>query len=156
MIFNYDVKVKLTDKNERTFRIVAEQTDKFYKLTHQINGEIVGFLSFGIKDKYAWLYKIETDEAYQHQGIGTALIYTMEYLLMLEGVKRVEAKYYPDNKFAKPFYLKNDYFIPNQTGRWEDYDEDWTMSKNLDFSNIRSKIAPNVRPIRIVENEREK
>ena len=71
----------------------------------------MGEISFKIKSGKTWIYNIATEEAYQHNGIGQALIYVCEYMSATRNVKLIEGKYYPSNEFAKPFYDKNGYEI---------------------------------------------
>lgn len=101
------------------------------------SGQSMGFVTFEFFNKYLWIYKIETKEEFQHQGVGSALLKMIEYFAMQNGKNQIEAKYYPSNQYAKPLYEKHGYFIPNQKGTWEDYDETWTMSKWLDFKQIK-------------------
>ena len=77
------------------------------------NGDIMGTISFLIKrkDHTVWLRKIETNPKYQHQGVGQALLDTLEYFTIQKRLCLIEGKFYPDNEFARPFYLKNNYSI---------------------------------------------
>ena len=77
------------------------------------NGDIMGSISFLIKrkDRLVWLRKIETRPEYQHQGVGQALLDTLEYFTIQKRLCMIEGKFYPDNEFARPFYIKNNYSI---------------------------------------------
>ena len=132
-------KVKLTNQEE-SLKVLDIKKDKdFYFVCCVENNKKIGFISFQIKDGKTWIYKIETSKNFLHQGIGTALLFAMEYISMLNNVKVVEAKYYPENEFAKPFYEKYGYHIPNQAKDWENYDESWTMFKLLKFDQIKQE-----------------
>ena len=137
-------KVKLTNQEE-SLKVLDIKKDKdFYFVCCVENNKKIGFISFQIKDGKTWIYKIETNKEHFHQGIGTALLFAMEYISMLNNVKVVEAKYYPENEFAKPFYEKYGYHIPNQTKNWEEYDETWKMFKVLNYNKIKSQIENNI------------
>lgn len=102
--------------------------------------KIMGFLNFNIKDdNRIWLWKIETKQEFQHQGIGQALLDTMEYFAATHSsAKTVEGKYYPLNEYAKPFYEKNNYKIIC-------YDQgDWEISKDLKKEDVLAKIEPKI------------
>ena len=122
------------------------QTDGFYDIRCYDNSEKeMGLITFKFLPKKVWLYKVETHPEFAHQGVATALIQTMEYVCMKNNVNYMEAKYYPENEFAKPFYEKHKYNLPNQNvNGWDGYDETWTMFKYLDFDFIKEKIAPNI------------
>lgn len=140
------VKVDLFDKKDICHKLTLNEEDDHYTVICMAhNGEEMGSINFGIKDRHIWLYRITVDEKFQHQGIGTALIYAMEYIALNNNLNKIEAKYYPSNEFAKPFYKKLGYYIPNESGKWEDYDETWTMYKYLDFNEIRENIVPRIR-----------
>lgn len=119
-----------------------------------VEGEEMGYATCLLKEDSLWLYKIETYEKFAHQGVGSALLDIVEFLAMQNRRKTVDGKYYPLNEFAKPFYEKHGYFIPNQKGGWDDYDETWHMFKDLDFKKIKSEISRNIEVCE--ENEDEK
>lgn len=131
------IKVNLTNSNEVEYDLNVNKQEDFYNVVCVLSNEEAGFINFEIKDNKTWIYKIETKENHYHKGVGTALLNAMEYISMLNNTKRVEGKYYPDNKYTKPFYEKYGYFIPNQTKSWDDYDETWTLYKDLDFNKIK-------------------
>jgi len=93
----------------------------FYETTaYDEHKNKLGFINFQILDKSiwygsshktAWIYLIETEEKYQHKGIGKTLLDVMEYVAVLNKCENIEGKYYPTNEYAKPFYLKNGYSI---------------------------------------------
>ena len=138
---NNEAKVILNYKNkfEHTLNIIKEPD--YYSVTCLKNGKEIGFINFSIKKQRTWIHKIKTDNDYLHQGVGTALLYMMEYISMQNRVRTVEGKYLPENKFAKLFYEKYDYRIPNQTKGWDNYDETWTLSKYLDYDKIEKDIT---------------
>lgn len=77
------------------------------------NDTVMGMATFAIKPKErkVWLRKIETLPQFQDKGVGQALIDVLEYFTATNGLRHIEGKFYPDNDYAKPFYLKNDYDI---------------------------------------------
>ena len=139
------LRVELKDNKPVEHNLIIEKQNDFYvvKCVDKDNEEL-GFINFEIKNNKVWIYKIETNPNFFHQGIGTALLNTMEYIAMLNNISRVEGKYYPTNEYTKPFYEKYGYYIPNQKKSWDDYDETWTMSKDLDFDKIKSYIEDNL------------
>ena len=141
---------------EKKYNIVLEQEDDFYELKCKTkDNHIMGYLTFKIYDDCLWINKIETKEKYQHKGVANALIELVEYFAMTQRKTKIQAKYYPTNSYAKPFYQKHEYFIPNQSGTWEDYDETWTMYKDLCFEEIDKNIKPNIKFIDPIESDEE-
>lgn len=138
------IKVKLTNKEEIVHTLDIQKQQNFYSVSCIKNKEKIGFINFEIKNNKTWIYKIETNKNYLHQGVGTALIDMMEYISMLNKIERVEGKYYPENEYAKTFYEKYGYYIPNQKRSWDEYDETWTMFKNLDYNKIKQNMATNL------------
>lgn len=126
------MKIKCKD---RTFNIVEnfDEAENFYSYKIFNNSEEMGFINFKDTKIYGkrcfWLYKIEVNEKYQNQGVGQALLYAMEYTAFLKRVPKIMGKFYPTNQYAKPFYIKNEYFI---------YSEDnWELEKVLDFEKVK-------------------
>ncbi len=92
----------------------AYKDKKFYEIVaYNANKKEIGNLNFSIHKNGAWLYIIETNKEYQHRGIGQSLLNVMEYMLVKSSCYHIEGKYYPKNRFAKPFYLKNNFKIEN-------------------------------------------
>lgn len=147
---------RVVDGVEKRYNIVLEQDDNFYELKCKTkDNRIMGYVTFKIYDDCVWINKIETKEKYQHRGVANALIELVEYFSMTNRKQKIEAKYHPTNDFAKPFYQKHGYFIPNQSGTWEDYDETWRMYKDLNFNLIDKNIVPNITFIDPIENDEE-
>ena len=144
------VKVQLKNKKETTHNLrflEAGENNGFYDIRCYDESENeMGFVTFKLNKNEGkiWLYKIETHDDFLHRGVATALINTMEYVAMKNSINCIEGKYYPENDFAKPFYEKYGYYLPNQTKSWDNYDDTWTMSKYLDFKKIRENIEPNI------------
>ncbi len=94
--------------------------------------EMLGYVNFSIKyETYGgkcWIYKIE---AYNPgTGLGKALNICMEKYLADRRVKNIEAKYYPTNEVAQPFYLNNGYRIER-----EDYEQ--YVTKTIDYAEAK-------------------
>lgn len=126
------MKIKVKD-NIFNIEEYYDENQKFY--SYKINrGDVqMGFINFKETSIYGkkcfWLYKIEVNEKYQHQGVGQALLYAMEYTALEKRIPKIMGKFYPSNEFAKPFYIKNDYYI---------YSEDnWELEKSLDFDKVK-------------------
>jgi len=141
MIRRIVYRVKLTNQQpvERILDVRKDNRNYNIDCVNSAN-ERLGSISFCINEDKTWIYKIETNEDYLHQGAGTALLSIMEYISMLNRVTIIEGKYHPENKFARPFYEKYDYVIPNKTKDWACYDDTWTLYKFLDYSKVRDKI----------------
>ena len=93
--------------------INVDNKDEYQARAIADNGDIMGTVSFAVKrkDRSVWLRKIQTEPQYQGQGVGQALLDTLEYFTIKHRLCHIEGKFYPDNEFAKPFYLKNSYDI---------------------------------------------
>ena len=128
------MKIKVKD---RIFNIVENYDDveNFYSYK-AMHGEVeMGYINFKDTSIYGkrcfWLYKIDVNENFQHQGVGQALLYAMEYTAIVKRVFKIMGKFYPTNEYAKPFYIKNGYEI---------YPEDnWELEKLLDFNKVKSE-----------------
>lgn len=96
---------------------------------------IMGKANFAIisKQRKVWLRKIETKPEFQDKGVGQALLDTLEYFTIQKGLKHIEGKFYPDNEYAKPFYLKNDYDIYKED--YETYVEKYLNPQNVEIAN---------------------
>jgi len=137
--------IKKINGEEKKFNLLVKNRDAFFEIKCLSNdNKEMGFVTFEIFNDYVWIYKIETKKAFQHQGVASAVIDVMEYFAMMNYKNRIEAKFYPSNQYARAFYEKHDYFVPNKTKTWEDYDETWRMHKDLDFQKIKSQVAPNL------------
>ena len=152
MIRRIVYRVKLTNQQpvDRILDVRKDSRNYNIDCVNSAN-ERLGSISFCINEDKTWIYKIKINEEYLHQGVGTALLSIMEYISMLKRVTIVEAKYFPENKFARPFYEKNGYFVPNKTKDWACYDDTWTMYKLLDYSKVRDKIEKNILKFMSVE-----
>lgn len=97
--FNIDVYVE----NKNIYRAFAINEQK----------EQMGYIIFKAHEKHSWLYRIETYDEFQNQGVGSALLTTMEYILLTTSPAcySIEGKFYPLNSHALPFYKKHGYTI---------------------------------------------
>lgn len=104
----------LSKKQQKNIEMRLSHLEKNdYELSALQNGEVMGTANFAIvsKDRKVWLRKIETRQEFQNMGVGQALLDVLEYFTIQNGLKHIEGKFYPDNEFARPFYLKNGYDI---------------------------------------------
>ena len=99
------------------------------------NKQVMGHIVFSLKeqDRCAWLIHISTEDEFQHLGIATILACVMEYVAEKSGYRRVEGVYCPLNQYARAFYLKNGYTLPKQGCSWDEHDQYWRLSKDLDY-----------------------
>lgn len=133
------------DINGQNFdcKIDYYENDDFYKIeVLNENKDVMGYATFKIKNssfsKSIWLYKIETYNRYTHKGVGTAVNNILEYFAYKNKVLFIEGKFYPENKFAKPFYEKYGYKIE------KDY-YDTLVYKTLNYQWIEKEIAPKIK-----------
>lgn len=94
--------------------IKYEDYKRFYSAhAKNLQGEEMGFVNFnfGTHERTTWIWKIETQEQFQHQGVATALLSFFEHQAHSKRFFKIEGKYYPTNEFAKPFYKKMGYTI---------------------------------------------
>ena len=136
-----EVKAKLSG-GEFVHNVQFTNKDRYYEIKCQDDsGEEKGFVNFAISRtngyRSIWLYKIQTYEQYQHQGVGSALLSAMEYFAYIQNISLIEGKYYPDNQFAEPFYEKYGYSI---------YSEDYFtgVGKRIDFEKFEQETLPNI------------
>lgn len=128
------MKIKVKDK---TFNIVEnyDEIENFYSYKAMDGNEEMGFINFKDSKIYGkrsfWIYKIEVNEKYQHQGVGQALLNAMEVTALDKRVQFILGKFYPTNQYAKPFYLKNGYTISRE--------DDWEIEKVLDFDKVKNQ-----------------
>ena len=131
----------------------ANEQENLYKIIClSKENEEMGFVSFSIKENLVWILKLETNPKFARLGVASAIVDIMEYFAVNNGITRIEGKFYPDNQFARPFYEKNGFFVPNATKSWDDYDETWTLFKNLDKQQVDDKVSSN---IKVFEDESE-
>ena len=106
----------LSAKQNKEINIQLINTDndkEFQARAIADNGDVMGTAYFSVnrKERKLWLRKIETKPKYQNLGIGKALLDTLEYFTIQNRLCVIEGKFYPDNEYARPFYLKNGYDI---------------------------------------------
>jgi len=135
--------MQIIGKNGTIFNVVIKKDNKFYsvKIVNDEN-KIMGELSFLINNCSAFLYTISTKQEFQHMGVGQALLDVFEYISAKQRCFHIEGQYFPQNIFAKPFYLKNNYYIDQECNASYIY-------KFLDADLTLARIEPNI----IRENE---
>lgn len=143
MRINY---TKDINNDRKNFDLQIMQDKDFFQINCiSPDNEIMGFITFKKNINNLWILKLETNEKFFHQGVASALIDITEYIATINYLTRIEGKFMPDNEFARPFYEKNGYFVPNKTKSWDDYDETWTLYKNLDPKKVKEKVIPNIK-----------
>lgn len=140
-----------TNKNNQEYgfemKITHHQDKDYYTiLCFDDAGICAGRASFKIsKMGYRpsiWIYKIETFENFQNRGLGKAILDTVEMFAKLKRIYIIEGKFYPDNEYAEPFYIKNGYGIDRDYSSCEIY-------KHLVFD----KVSCPFEQLEIVEEE---
>ncbi|MGN0798080.1 MAG: GNAT family N-acetyltransferase [Christensenellales bacterium] len=101
----------VTYEDEKNMYLAVAKTEQNEKMGY-IN------FSFNPRKHQTWLWKIETYEPYQHQGVATALLSFMESESISNRNFCIEGKFHPSNDYARPFYEKFGYDID-----YEDYSE---------------------------------
>ncbi len=89
----------------------------FEAIAYNNQSEKMGSVSFEVKEKMVWIWLIETNTKYMHQGIGQSLLSMVEYMAVKNNCNLISGKFFPKNRYAEPFYLKNHYQID------DDYDK---------------------------------
>lgn len=137
---NKKIKIEIVSVDEDDYKITAFSSE----------GESMGAVYFCLEDKgrRIWLRKIETYKNYQNQGVGKALIDVLEYFALKRNVCYIEGKFYPENEYAKPFYLKNGYKI---------YKEDYEtfVGKYLDKEEILGELKNKILGYEVKQNNEE-
>ena len=129
-----------TNKNNKEYifdmKMVYHENEDYYTIScFDENGVHAGQTSFAIskanRNPSIWIYKITTFEHYQHRGLGKVMIDTVEMFAKQRRINVIEGKFYPDNEYAEPFYIKNGYSIERDYNSSEIY-------KYLDFNKVNS------------------
>ena len=105
--------MKILGKNNKTFNFYLERLKDSVCQFVIVNdhGELMGELTFRIKDSKAWLYSIAAIPEYQHMGVGQTLIDLFECHCAEHCCDVVEGRYIPSNDHAYSFYQKNNYKV---------------------------------------------
>jgi diamine N-acetyltransferase len=80
--------------------------DTWHPLAVEVDGDIVGFLMWGVDDDASrWIGGLVVDAAYQHRGIGrAAVVEAVRMLVAQDGCTGVALSYSPDNVAARALY----------------------------------------------------
>ena len=109
--------MEIENKKYGKIEVKEEDLPEDYKkisLVVKSSKEEIGFVTFKIKklkNRVAWLQRIEVQKKYQSQGFGDTLITLMEDYLIDNRCLVVEGKFWPLNNHARPFYKKHGYDI---------------------------------------------
>ena len=146
-------KIIFKDKKHHFNISLKEEEDNFFRMTAlSDDNKVMGELNFNLFPRYAWIYIVETQEEFQHSGVASAMLEILEYFSVQSGACEVKGKFYPTNDYARPFYEKNGYYVPNKTLDWATYDETWTLSKRLNFDKVINEIEPKLTISEISKN----
>jgi len=127
-----------TNKNNKEYlfdmKMVYHSSEDYYTIScFDENGVHTSETSFAIskanRNPSIWIYKIATYKDYQHLGLGKIMLDTVEMFAMQRRINIIEGKFYPDNEYAEPFYIKNGYSIDRDYNTSEIY-------KYLDFNKV--------------------
>ena len=137
-----NIKRIIVKNNQRTYNLEIEEDNGFYKIVC-LSPELteMGCVMFKLNTKSCWLYKIKTEEAFQRQGIGSQLLTIMGKIALENNINFIEGKFYPENAYARSFYEKNGYYVPNKTRDWNEYDDSWTLCKLLNKEETKQFLA---------------
>jgi len=110
-----------------------------YKITCSTHAHApVGFVWFELNNKKICLHNIFVEKQYRRfqigdkkYHIGSTLLSIMENFAKSHNIHLIEGKFYPSIEGARDFYEKNGYVVPNATRTWANYDETWTLYKDL-------------------------
>ncbi len=138
------MEIKVKDKTIKlNFEYIDTCPPAYYSITALSNkNETMGYLTFSVKKDYIWIYKIKVEEKFQHKGVGTGLMSALEYFAYTKGIRKIEGKYMPENKYAEPMYNKLGYYVDK-----EDYN--WEVFKILNLEAIKAQIAPKIKNFKV-------
>ena len=104
--------MQIEGKNGVIFNAQVQQKNNEYDVKIQApNGETMGRIAFVVNKGTTFILHISTEEKFQHQGVGQALIDICEYISALQRSFHIEGYYFPTNEYAQLFYQKNNYII---------------------------------------------
>lgn len=130
---------------QKDFNLQILKNNNFYEINCMSqNDENMGFITFKIYNSILWIYKIETNKNFYRQGVASAILDITEYIAITHNANRIEGKFMPNNQYARPFYEKNGFEVPNKVKSWDTYDPYWIMYKCLDAKAIKNKVANNI------------
>ena len=129
----------ITDLGDNSYSLEC-----FLSMPEQEKRILLGYIKFNINSNKVWIARISVRQSHRRLGIGSQLLAKMEEFAKSAGAKLVEGKFYPlgvSESNLRAFYEKNGYFVPNKTHSWEDYDETWTLHKDISKSSSPIKIS---------------
>ena len=130
----------ISNNNLTNCVILCESYGGYFKLLmkNEDNAEMGCIVfKFNSAKRHIWLQKIETKKEFQHLGVASILMYSLENIAVESKCYRIEGTYYPTNDYALPFYLKHGYYVPNQKKRWDLYDQTWRLTKDLVYGDVK-------------------
>ena len=134
--------LQVSSKNNKIYNVEIKETiHNFYECSIVNDKNLsMGMLTFKLEKPSIWIYSISVDEAFQNQGLGQALLDALEYIAIEKNCTKIQGKFYPSNKYAKPFYTKNNYLIIKDyyetfIYKWLDYKKVTARLKNVIIEN---------------------
>lgn len=126
--------IKNNTENIFNMKMVYHEKEDYYTIScFDKNGVHASEASFMIskanRSQSIWIYKIATFDKFQHKGLGKVMLDTIEMFAKDRKINVIEGKFYPDNEYAEPFYIKNGYSIERDYSTSEIY-------KYLDFNKV--------------------
>ena len=105
--------MKVLGVNNKIFNFQVEkfQNNILQFVLETDHGEMMGELTFRIKNEKAWLYSIATMPEFQRKGVAQTLINIFECYCAKNRCDIVEGRYMPSNEHAYDFYHKNNYLV---------------------------------------------
>lgn len=141
--------MKYIGKNGKEFNIECVKNNNFYEVKAiGENFDVMGYANFIFcpTDKKVWLYKIETKERYQGQGVGQAVLDIMECVIVSKRYNKIDGKFFPTNEHARPFYEKNGYTI--EKDGYETY-----VGKVLCAESVIQRVQKNLSNFAVIDEQ---
>lgn len=94
-------------------KILSKEADENI-IVYQINGEILGMLTYSIQSTIVVVGLIAVDKSHQGKNIGSALLSSLEDIVFSKGISIIELATQKHNLVACNFYQKNKFFIKQE------------------------------------------
>ena len=114
-----------------------------YRITcFDVNKAYAGHIWFEVRPRKLVLHYVGVKKQYRRKHIGSTLLHKMEDFAKKNHIYHIEGKFDPDNEKpeekldlelnpTRRFYEYNGYTVPNAEHSWVNYDETWTLYKDL-------------------------
>ncbi len=146
----------LSEKSGKEYKIELvelDDNDLYRASAISDSGDVMGTVTFNIqsKSRTLWIRKIETNPEFQNQGVGKALLDVVEYFAVKSRCSTIEGKFFPDNEYARPFYLKNNYEIYKDG--YETYINKYISHGNISSDTMSRIVDFEILPLKDREKE---